>query len=120
MLKELTLASLGETRLAELFEESMGTIRESLANDSDVQGARTLTIKLSFTPNERGYVDSDMTVAASTPNRKVKSMAAFEEGKLKIDTVSDDASQPDMFDEDNQGSDKVTPIGKAAEGGISQ
>lgn len=102
MLKELTLESLGRTRAAKQFNEAMDVIKQSLDEDGDVEGTRTVTLKLSFKPNDRGYIESDISVETRTPRRKIKTLAAFEEGKLKIDVVSDDVTQPFL--------DNIAPI----------
>lgn len=96
MLKELTLISLGETKAGEEFEEAMAAVRHSLDKDADIQGARTINIKLSFKPDERGMILADISVTRSTPRRKIKSLAMMENGQLKIDTVSNDARQPGL------------------------
>ncbi len=110
MLKELTLASIGETRAGGQFEEAIGMVVKSLEKDGDVQGARTITMKLSFTPDDRGYISADTSVEVKTPNRKLKTLAALENGELKIDTVSNDVRQPDLLDGTKD--DNVRPFKK--------
>lgn len=101
MLNDLSLSSLAQTKLAGQFEEALQAITESLKKDGDVQGERSITIRLGFKPDDRGFVTADMSVTASTPKRKVKTIAALDGGKLKIDTISNDAQQPDIFDGEN-------------------
>ena len=96
MLKELTLASLGETKAGEEFEEALEAIRHSLNKDADIQGARTINIKMSFKPDERGCILADISVTRTTPRRKIKSLAMIENGQLKLDTVTNDARQPGL------------------------
>lgn len=101
-LKDLTLESLAETQLQGMFSEALSTVETSLEKDSDIKGARTINIALTFTPTERaGIIHADMQVKTSTPSRKVMSIAALENRVLKIDTISNDAQQPDIFDGKN-------------------
>ena len=114
MLKELSMESLAETKLAAMFDEAVRIVNESFEKDTDVQGKRSIVLRIDFKPNEHGYVDAEMSVHASTPKRKVKSLASFDEGVLKIDTISNDARQPSLMDQEEMG--KVVKI---KEGGIS-
>lgn len=92
------MQSLGETVLAGQFAEAMASVQESFEKDKDIAGARNIIIKLSFVPDDRGHIKVDMDCTCSTPNRKVKTIAVMEGGTLKIDTLSNDARQPDIFD----------------------
>lgn len=100
MLKEFSLATLGETKVAPQFAEGMAMILESLEKDKDIKGKRSISIDVSFTPDDRGIVMVDMAVKASTPHRTVKTIAMLEDKNLKIDVVSNDAQQPDIFDDE--------------------
>lgn len=95
-MKEFTLGSLGETKAGEEFEAAMADIRQSLTKDADIGGTRTINIKLSFKPDERGYISADINVTRNVPRRKIKSLAMMENGQLKIETVTNDARQPGL------------------------
>lgn len=97
-LKEMSLQTLQETVLNGQFTEAMSQVIESIERDKDVQGDRSITIKISFKPGDRGVINADMSCQANTPGRKVKSIAILEHGILKIDTLSNDARQPDLYD----------------------
>lgn len=103
MLKTLSMESLGETVLAGQFAEAMSAIQESFEKDKDIAGARTITIKMSFIPDDRGHIKVDMDCTYNTPSRKVKTIAILESGTLKIDTLSNDARQPDLYDNHSEG-----------------
>lgn len=109
-LEKLTLRSLEDTAVKQQFEEAIEVIRQSLGKDGDVDGARSLTMKMSFTPDERGYIATDISVVASTPHRKLKTLAIYEEGVLKIDAVTNDARQPSLLEGAEGG--KVTQLRK--------
>jgi len=97
-LQTMSLESLQQTVLNGQFTEAMSEIIESLERDKDVAGERSVSIKISFKPGDRGIINADMSCQANTPGRKVKTIAVLEHGILKIDTVSGDARQPDMYD----------------------
>lgn len=97
-LETMSLQTLQQTVLNGQFTEAMSEIINSLERDKDVTGERSVTIKISFRPGDRGIINADMSCAASTPGRKVKSIAVLEHGVLKIDTLSNDARQPDLYD----------------------
>lgn len=118
MLKDLTLSSLGETKLDELFREALTHIENSLDADKDIKGKRSISISLAFEPNEHGYISVDMSVRYRTPEREVKTIATLEDSSLKIDTVSGDARQPDLYDA-GAGDGKVIDLKKRIEGGTS-
>ncbi len=93
MLEDLNLKSLDKTRAGELFIEGVKEVEKSYEKNGDVEGARSVTLKVSFN-KDGNMVIADMSVAVSTPSRKVKTIAAIDETGLKIDTQSNDARQP--------------------------
>jgi len=98
MLKDLTLAALSETKMQAMFSEALAAVETSMEKDSDLSGERTITMKMKFKPNTRGYVEVDMSCTCNTPNREIRTFASMKEGVLQIDTFSNDATQPDMLE----------------------
>ena len=98
MLVEMSLESLGKTKLAPLFAEAIATTVESLEKDGDVSGKREVTIKLSFEKTETGHITTSLSCSTKTPLRSVKTLAALgDTGTLRIDTATNDARQPSML-----------------------
>ena len=112
-LKELTLSALEDTKLKEMFQEKMNEISFSLSKDADVPGDRKIWIEMTFSPKD-GYLITTYECGAKMPGRKVSSIATFEDHKIKIDTVSGDSRQPDLYD-----NHKVTPITAAKKEGAA-
>lgn len=111
-LEKLTLASLEKTKLKNMFDGAMDEVLHSLCHDKDVPGDRGITVKLAFKQKD-GYIITAMKCTASVPGREVSTIASLEDDQtLKIDTVSQDARQPDLYD-----NDKVTPISAAKKEG---
>jgi len=109
-LQGLTLQSLGNTKLAEQFAEAVLELHKSFETDADVSGERSITIKLGM-KRDSGAIIVDMGCTYATPSRKVKTIAVLEHGTIKVDTISNDARQPDIFD-------NVKPItGAKSQGG---
>lgn len=98
MLKDLSLSTLAETKLQGQFLEALGIVNKSLEKEGDISGVRTISIKLAFTPNERGYINVDMSCNANVPGRRVLTIAALEDKTLRIDTLSNDAQQPSLLE----------------------
>jgi len=112
MLEELTLSSLERTRAGEQFEEAMKAIRESLEKDGDIQKARTVSIEISFKPDPRGFLSTELSVNAKTPKRSISTISTYEDGSIKIDTFTNDARQPALPGMEN---DTVIPFQQKGE-----
>lgn len=102
MLEDISLGALQRTKINEEFEKGIKEIAKSIEEDGDIGKKREISLAITFLP-EGGYITTEMIIGVKTPRRMVKSIAALE-GNIKIDTVSNDARQPDLFDSN------VTPI----------
>jgi hypothetical protein len=98
MLENFTLASLEKTKLQPLFLNSLNQVLFSLIHESDIDGNRSISIDLTFKPKD-GYVITSMECSHKVPGRSASAIATLDGEMLKIDTVSGDARQLDMFDE---------------------
>lgn len=104
-LEDLTLETLGKSKLKPLFQTAMNEVLFSLTEEADVPGDRSITVKLTMKPRD-GYVITEMSCKAAVPGRTVAAITTLEDQRLKIDTVSGDSRQPDLYDP----SRNVTPI----------
>ncbi len=114
MLENLSLSALDRTKLGELFGQSLAQVVESLEKDGDVKAARKITVALSFKKNEFGMLETEMKCHAATPPRSVMSMTEMGDETIKIDTATNDASQPSMLDKPGAPENKVVDIGLAS------
>jgi hypothetical protein len=115
-LEKFSLDALQRTKVGAEFEEALKTVQESFVKDRDVAGARAITLTIEFNTNAAGekYRTAEMKVSVKTPRRSMKSIAVLDEhGQLKIDTTSNDARQPELFDQ-GQGSGEL----KLVDGGV--
>ncbi|MCK5236922.1 MAG: hypothetical protein KAR06_08050 [Deltaproteobacteria bacterium] len=109
MLVNMNLEQLGKTDLRHLFDEARAMVERSLIEDKDVGGKREINIKLGFERTETGHISISMACSTKTPTRALKSLGTLNEaGHLAIDTVSNDARQPDLLDE-GAGAPEETP-----------
>jgi len=97
-LEDLNLESLSKSKLKPLFQAAMNEVLFSLTEEADVPGDRSITIKLTMKPKE-GFVITEMACKSSVPGRTVNTIATLEDHRLKIDTVSGSALQPDLYDQ---------------------
>ena len=97
-LEPITLESLGKTELNELFQEAVREVSKSIADPKKIPGKRSISIDLTFDPKENGFMMTTMECTAKVPGRKVSGMASYKEDTVRIDTVSNDARQPDLLE----------------------
>lgn len=98
MLKEISLQSLAETKLKEMFQTALNEVSFSLSEHKDIPGARSISIDITF-KQMNGYIDTELACTHKVPGRKVHAIAAMETtGCMKIDTLSGDARQPDLLE----------------------
>lgn len=100
MLEKLSLSALaGNGKFDEQFTKAVDAVQRSLNEDKDIQGERSITVKLAFKNSGHGdYVNTDITVSQSVPKRKLKTIGIVEHGELRIDSYSGNAQQPSMLD----------------------
>ena len=98
MLENMSLSSLEKTKLNPLFLKALNEVLFSIIHEADITGARSITIDLTFKPKD-GYVITTMECSHKVPGRSVSAIATLDKDMLKIDTVSNDARQPDMIGE---------------------
>lgn len=100
-LEKFSLDALNRTKVGAEFEVALETVQESFVKDKDVAGARSITLTIEFNANAAGekYRTAEMKVSVKTPRRSTKSIAVLDEnGQLRIDTTSNDARQPELFE----------------------
>lgn len=59
MLKNMTLKSLDDTKVAPLFNSAVAKVIKSFDKDRDVAGARSITMKISFTEDDGIVIKND-------------------------------------------------------------
>jgi hypothetical protein len=114
------LALYDDKRIGPLFADAIARIESDLEENGDVEGVRTVNLKLKFTVKKATqFVDVEASVETKVPNKTVSTLAALgPDSKLQIDTISGNAAQPDMFDQDSEPMEGVVQFPReAAEGG---
>ena len=93
-MEEITLETLSRTKLGPMFLEAMAEVEESFSRDADISG-------IDLEPRDKygGKTTAaiEFYVKVKTPSRVVKNLGLISGGRLKVDTVSGDARQPDMI-----------------------
>lgn len=100
-LEKFSLDALSKTGVGQEFQQALEAVQESFVKDLDVAGARSITLTIEFTANAAGkkYRTAEMKVSVKTPRRNTKSIAVLDDnGQLRIDTTSNDARQPELFE----------------------
>lgn len=101
MLEDMSLKTLHNTKAGEQFDEAIRTVRESFEKDGDVDGARSVTLKLDFIMKD-AFLFVNMKSSVATPSRSVKSICSMDEKGIKVDVDSGDVRQPMLNGLDNK------------------
>lgn len=102
MLVNANLSNIAEGRVEWEFQEALRKVISAYEEEL-LDGKCTITIALDFSKKEGSpWVNMTSTVKTSTPNRKQSSVLALKEGSFRVETTSDNAQEPGLFEDDGE------------------
>lgn len=110
MLKDVTLTNLSEGQVEQKFQEVLGEAMNAWAEGRG--GKCRITISIELKPHDSGaFVALAAKTKISLPDRATSSVLMLKDGRLKVETTSNDAREPGLFEHEN-----VVPL----TGGVSR
>ena len=116
MLKQVTLGNLAEGRVEDEFQAALLQVMD--AWEEGRTGPCTITLKLKLDKDpESKFVSIKSSTAVATPERSSASMLMLKDGRLQVETTTDNAREPGLFE--GRGEAPVIPIASQNGGATS-
>lgn len=99
MLTQVRLGNLAEGRVEDEFQAALLQVMDAWEDGRTGPCTITLKLKLEKDPDSK-FVAIKSSTSVTTPDRSSASMLMLRDGRLQVETTTDDASQPGLFEKD--------------------